>query len=119
MFGMAELEKKCLKNPKKKEKYELILKYVAAFRKKNDITPTPGRKKEGSCYHQGEFNNLMYAQLIHTPYGDGCWTQLEDKEVFQGIFKLAKEHIAEVKEFVPKTQDELEKAFHYTLGLYG
>ncbi len=42
-------------------------------------------RMEPSCIAFGEFNNLMYCQLIYTRKGYGNWGELNNPEVMDGL----------------------------------
>jgi len=62
-----------------------IHEFVNWMRSRQSITPTPDRKMEPSCISFGEFNNLIYCQLIPTIDGDGDWASLNDPDIRQGV----------------------------------
>ena len=89
--GLAKRAEAALVVPQDpKSQTQTITDYVNAYRIKHNITPTPGRKLEFSCYAIGEGTNLLYRQLVPTINGDGDWPSLQDGE----IRKLVLEQIA-------------------------
>ena len=68
-------------DPNKEAEMKTITDYVAAYRTKYNIEPTPGRKHELSCVHFGEGYNLLYRQLVLTDNGDSGWLELNSPEV--------------------------------------
>lgn len=82
---------------------EFILGFVDYFRKKNNITPTNGRKPEGSCEMYGRDSyNLLYTQLIYTPFGDSGWLELEHTPNKENV-------VEEIKLYFKKYPQEIKK----------
>ena len=65
-----------------------IVEFVRWYRASRSIKPYPGRKPEGSCFAFGEFNNLIYCQLINTPeYTDGWLALKNSPQVVEGTIR--------------------------------
>lgn len=72
-------------------------------------------RQEPSCIAFGEFNNLLYCQLIYTREGYGNWEELKGQEVLEGLL----DYIAKIKNErrdsnVSNLQSEIEQGLQDT-----
>lgn len=65
---------------------DMIVQFVEWFRLRQGTVPTPGLKPEPSCFMFGEFNNLLYCQLVTTPEFQDGWMELRNSpKVVNGV----------------------------------
>ncbi len=57
-------------------KIATVKEFVEWYRRRFSVITTPGRKAELSCEMHGEFYNLLFRQLMTTPYGESAWLEL-------------------------------------------
>ena len=69
-------------------KISIIKMVVNKVRERTGIEPTPGNKREGSCFgaRGGEWGNLFRAQLLNTTEDTGEWSTLKDPEILGPLF---------------------------------
>ncbi len=83
---LKEVETQTMDNWTSSPEIAMILEFVHWFRLRQETVVTRGIKPEPSCIMFGEFNNLIYCQLITTPEFDDGWLELRNSpQVVSGV----------------------------------
>ena len=69
----------------RKKKMSVIRTFVLEQRKRLGIAELKGPLPELSCTMHGEFHNLLWRGLMHTP--ESRWHELRDREILDGAYR--------------------------------
>ncbi len=96
-------------------KMKTVLDFVRGERKRMSVRNEDlglDSRPEPSCIAFGEFNNLLYCQLIYTREGYGNWGELNGTEVLDGLIDfIAKIEIKRGYSHVGDMQTEVRQGF--------
>ena len=99
-------------------KMRMVLDFVRSERERMGVSDRElglDSRPEPSCIAFGEFNNLLYCQLIYTREGYGNWGELNGSEVLDGLIDfIVKEKMRRGCSCVGDMQSEVEQGFQGT-----
>lgn len=108
-----------MKGLERRDMRAVVRKFVWYMRRRDRVAVTPGYKPEGSCFAHGEFNNLLWCQLVSTPEGQAGWQELQDENILRGVYRVAVWNIRYYGQRARKERGDAEKLWARYFGRRG